>query len=92
MEGLLWLLAVAAVVIGVEVLRRWRRQRRRLPNLSQTKLPGSRAQKQLIKYLNGDRQAALRLVSYLKKSNPGEPEEWYWEKALYDLERDRGRL
>lgn len=39
--------------------------------------------------LNGDNRAALRLVSHNRKRFPGRPEDWYWEKAIYDLERDR---
>lgn len=41
--------------------------------------------------LVGNWEIAQGLVRRLKNSHPGNPEEWYWEKAIYDIERDRGR-
>ncbi|MBE9115616.1 tetratricopeptide repeat protein [Lusitaniella coriacea LEGE 07157] len=41
--------------------------------------------------LVGNWEIAQGLVKRLKNSHPGNPEEWYWEKAIYDIERDRGR-
>jgi hypothetical protein len=32
-----------------------------------------------------------RLIDQARLRNPGEAEQWYWEKVLYDLERDRWR-
>jgi hypothetical protein len=43
----------------------------------------------LIRRLQGDRAAADRLVSNLKLKNPGKTEEWYWQRAIEQLERDR---
>lgn len=37
----------------------------------------------------GNSQVAQRLVSNLRRKHPGKPENWYWEKAIFDLERDR---
>lgn len=37
----------------------------------------------------GNPQVAERLVTNLRIKNPGKPENWYWEKAIFDLERDR---
>lgn len=54
--------------------------------------PLSRAvQNKLLKLVADDRKTAIRLVNQLKMRNPGMPEDWYWEKAIYDLERDRWR-
>ena len=36
-----------------------------------------------------DQATALRLIQGLKTLEPGRPENWYWEKAIDDLERDR---
>lgn len=36
-----------------------------------------------------DRDVANRLISNAKRSNPGHSEQWYWEKVIYDLNRDR---
>jgi hypothetical protein len=39
--------------------------------------------------LGGDRERAERLVNQAKKKHPEMSEDWYWEKAIADLERDR---
>lgn len=46
-------------------------------------------QKKLYERLQGDRAAAHRLVNNLKAKNPGKPEDWYWQRAIDQLERDR---
>ena len=38
--------------------------------------------------LAGDVPSAERLVNQTKQDYPGMPENWYWEKAIADLERD----
>lgn len=37
----------------------------------------------------GNAEVAERLVSNLRAKHPDRPENWYWEKAIFDLERDR---
>ncbi len=49
-----------------------------------------RLQKQLFS-MTMDRATALRLVEGLRRLEPGRPENWYWEKAIDDLIRDRRR-
>ena len=39
--------------------------------------------------LAGDVASAERLVNQAKQDYSGMPENWYWEKAIADLERDR---
>lgn len=46
-------------------------------------------QKKLFERLQGDRSAANRLVNNLKVRNPGKSEDWYWQQAIEQLERDR---
>lgn len=46
-------------------------------------------QKQLIAMVGGDRRTVNRLLQDLRLRHPGESETWYWEKAIFDLERDR---
>ncbi len=46
-------------------------------------------QNKLLRLLSGDRAAAMRLGERVKHRHPGKSEEWYWEKAIEDLERDR---
>lgn len=45
----------------------------------------------LLRLLHGDRSLAIRLLSEIKTQNPGKSVDWYVEKVIYDLERDRGR-
>jgi hypothetical protein len=51
--------------------------------------PNRRLERELITLLNGNRREAERLVSYIKRTHPGQSEDWYWDKAIYDLRRDR---
>jgi hypothetical protein len=51
----------------------------------------SQVRQKLLKLLGNNQATADRLIRQAKLRNPGEPEQWYWEKVLYDLERDRWR-
>mgnify|MGYP001796837798 CR=1 FL=1 len=51
--------------------------------------PSRTVQKKLLRLVGDDRKIAAGLVKHLKLKHPGRPEDWYWEKAIYDLERDR---
>ncbi|MBD2085787.1 MULTISPECIES: hypothetical protein [unclassified Coleofasciculus] len=55
----------------------------------QRRQPTIKLQNKLLRLLSGDRAAAMRLVERVKQRHPGKSEEWYWEKAIEDLERDR---
>jgi hypothetical protein len=46
-------------------------------------------QPKLLNLLNGDRNGAERLLRHAKQMNPGMSENWYFEKVIYDIERDR---
>ncbi len=41
--------------------------------------------------LVGDTTTAKRLVEQLKQNHPRMSENWYWQRAIADLERERGR-
>jgi hypothetical protein len=45
-------------------------------------------QRRTIALMNNDRQRIDRLLTNARQRNPGQSEQWYWEKILYDLERD----
>jgi hypothetical protein len=45
--------------------------------------------KQLTAMVGGDQRTVERLLKNLRLKHPGESETWYWEKAIFDLERDR---
>ncbi|MBD2464570.1 tetratricopeptide repeat protein [Oscillatoria sp. FACHB-1407] len=51
--------------------------------------PSHAVQQKLLRLVGNDRRIVTGLVERLKIKNPGMPEDWYWEKAIYDLERDR---
>jgi hypothetical protein len=48
-----------------------------------------KVQRKLFSLLRGDRAAVERLIAHAKARNPGQSEGWYWEKVIFDLERDR---
>ena len=48
-------------------------------------------QKKLMTLLHEDRNLAMRLLSQVKMKDPGKSIDWYVEKVIYDLERDRRR-
>lgn len=43
----------------------------------------------LLRLLRGDRKAAHRLLEHVRHMHPGRSERWYYEKVIYDLQRDR---
>jgi hypothetical protein len=47
--------------------------------------------RKLLRLLGNHQPTVDRLVDQARWKNPGESEQWYWEKVLYDLERDRWR-
>ncbi len=67
-----------------------RQQSQSLPHGTTTSLQADdRLRSRLIDILGGDTAAAERLVDQAKQDYPGMPENWYWERALAELERDR---
>ncbi|MEO0431056.1 MAG: hypothetical protein AAF151_05110 [Cyanobacteria bacterium J06656_5] len=43
----------------------------------------------LMRLVNGNQSVASRLVERVRSQNPDRSEQWCWEKAIYDIERDR---
>ena len=43
----------------------------------------------LLRLVGGNAAVAQRLVSDVQTRNPGRNEQWCWEKAIYDIGRDR---
>ncbi|WP_263975720.1 hypothetical protein [Amazonocrinis nigriterrae] len=41
--------------------------------------------------LQGDTATAKRLLRQQRRNHPGKSDNWYLEKVIYDLERDRRR-
>ncbi|MDR9898250.1 hypothetical protein G7B40_027360 [Aetokthonos hydrillicola Thurmond2011] len=46
-------------------------------------------QSRLISLLRGDTPTAKRLLKRQRELHPGKSDNWYLEKVIYDLERDR---
>jgi hypothetical protein len=49
----------------------------------------ARVRRRALTLLNNDEPTAQRLLASLRDRYPDKTEQWYWEKMLYDLERDR---
>jgi len=62
-----------------------------IPNWVEDSTGGSqnRMKNRLVSLLSGDSAAADRLIEQAKQNYPGMPEDWYWERTIADLERDR---
>ncbi len=48
-------------------------------------------QNKLTRLLGGNKKTIDRLLEQSRFKNSDRPEQWHWEKVLYDLERDRWR-
>lgn len=83
------------LVWGVWQYRRLQRQQHPQPfqpKQATTQVPTNSVkhlEARLINLMNGDSQAAYRLVQLTQSRNPGKPLSWCWEKVIMDLERDR---
>ena len=52
-------------------------------------VPSEELKQRLYSLVGGNKEIAERLIISEREKNPGYPEKWYWEKIVYDLERDR---
>ena len=53
--------------------------------------PTEELRRRLFPLVHGDWNLAERLLDSVRKNNPSHSENWYWEKVIYDLERDHRR-
>lgn len=51
--------------------------------------PRAELRQKLFTLVHGNWSLAERLLESARRNNPGRSEDWYWEKVIYDLERDR---
>ncbi len=58
------------------------------PNTVVPHAPSETLRQRLMALVRGDQALAERLLLQEKQSNPGQTDRWYWEKVIYDLERD----
>jgi hypothetical protein len=53
--------------------------------------PQPHLERKLLKLLGGKHHTANRLIQQSRLRYPDKSTDWHWEKAIYDLERDRWR-
>jgi hypothetical protein len=51
----------------------------------------SHLERKLLKLVGGNRGISHRLIQQSRLRYPDKSADWHWEKAIYDLERDRWR-
>lgn len=85
------ILLAIALLVGLGI---WWRRRRPIRGRSPLSLQPAAAvhgqtRRQLMRLVGGNRATAERLLAQVRQRYPGESEQWYWEKAIYDICRDR---
>ncbi len=88
------LLALTSWLTGYRLPLNWPTRSRAISNRGHSSIQRDRGvargtRKQLLRLVGGNAAVAQRLVSDVSARNPGRPEQWCWEKAIYDIERDR---
>ncbi|MEA5447060.1 hypothetical protein VB780_00660 [Leptolyngbya sp. CCNP1308] len=88
------LLAIAFIIALIFWLNRRQSRRRPTAYRSPTATAPSRSvrshtQRQLLRLVGGNQSVAERLVEQVQLNNPSQSEQWCWEKAIYDIQRDR---
>ncbi|PSN18623.1 hypothetical protein C7271_11545 [filamentous cyanobacterium CCP5] len=87
---------IFAIIIVVAVIL-WLRRRKgglNLPSIGSSRsLSGSSVRsstrRQLLRMVGGNPSVAARLVESVRDRYPNRSEQWCWEKAIYDIQRDR---
>lgn len=89
------LLAIALLVGLFFWLKQFRGRGRRVgsrttrPTAKTSRSVSGHTKRDLLRLVGGNREVAQRLVDQVKLRNPDHSEQWCWEKAIYDIERDR---
>ena len=52
-------------------------------------MPTLELQQKLLSLVGGNMAIAQRLIDIAKQDHPNQPEVWYWQKVIFDLESDR---
>ena len=90
-------MAGAAILLGICLLFFAWRQRGQIAlggrdNINRQFRPQQpQLERKLIKLLGGKHKTAHRLIQQSRLRYPDKSADWHWEKAIYDLERDRWR-
>lgn len=96
LEPIIYLALFGLAGWAIAQLVRWLATGKRRRHISgniqpQISRPKPALERRLVRLLNGDRAAAQRLVESVQQRYPDRPVAWCWEKAIFDLERDRFR-
>jgi hypothetical protein len=90
--------AIIAIAFGICLLFiAWKQQNRigrgRLgkSNSRALKPQHPHLERKLLKLLSGNRNTVNRIIQQSQLRYPDKSTDWHWEKAIYDLERDRWR-
>ena len=88
--ALIGLIFVVVILLATELGKQPARQRiaPRKIRIQQVSV-SSPKRSELLTLLNGDQSTAQRLLTHAKQSNPYQSEEWYLEKVISDILRDR---
>jgi hypothetical protein len=76
------------IVLSKAALEALAKTKRKIAEKSQ---PASEVTKRKLFKLTGNWEVSQRLVARIRFNNPDRSEQWAYEKAIYDLERDRLR-
>jgi hypothetical protein len=88
---------VALIAVFQHVRREWQilvskltsKPRGRVSNSYRGDPMNRHLQADLLTLVKGDVAAAKRLLAQQRRNTPGKSDNWYLEKVIYDLERDR---
>jgi hypothetical protein len=90
--------AAIAIALGVCLLFFAWQQRHKIYRGGRNNAPSqkfrpqqSHLERKLLKLLGGNHNTANRLIQQSRLRHPDKSADWHWEKAIYDLERDRWR-
>jgi hypothetical protein len=90
-------MAGAAILLGLCLLFFAWQQRNQLSFSGRSNIPDRQfrpqqhLERKLLKLLGGKHKTAHRLIQQSRLRYPDKSTDWHWEKAIYDLERDRWR-
>ena len=66
-----------------------RQQANAAVNVDLIQMPSLELQQHLLSLVGGNMAIAQRLIDIAKQDHPNQPEVWYWQKVIFDLESDR---
>ena len=82
-------IAENAIAKGEETCQRWNEESEDWESSETASDVSPGLRRRLFALVNGDLDLADRLLNQVRLDNPGRTESWYYEKVIYDLERDR---